>query len=118
MFLTAKDLGLSQHEVNKINERLWKEREPLGKCPDCQVNPGEIHLKGCDVAHCLNCGQQTIFWDCCENIENDIWSGLWPGVKECYEQKLICFDTCKYPSSNEYIGWCFDLNTLTFKKQK
>ena len=111
MFLTAKDLGLSQHEVNKINERLQKEREPLGKCPDCQVNPGEIHLKGCDVAHCLNCGQQTIFWDCCENIENDIW----PGVKECYEQKLICWDDgCKLYDPH----WSFDLNTLTFNNLK
>ena len=117
MFKTPQQMGLTLEEIDIINERLWAEREPGIKCPDCQVKPGEIHEMGCDIAHCLNCGEQTLFEDCCENPENDMWTGLWPGVKECYELKLICYDTCKWPDTDEDIGWCFDLNRLEYNRR-
>lgn len=42
-------------------------------------------------------------------VPMDIWTGLWPGIKECYEQKLIA-----YGSGGE--GWVFDLNTYYANK--
>lgn len=30
------------------------------KCPDCQVEPGQPHLDGCDVARCLTNGGQRL----------------------------------------------------------
>jgi len=112
MFKTPKEMGLSQKEIDEIVEKLWKERESVGHCPDCGVAPGETHGDYCDISHCLNCGDQTIFEDCCDNIKHDTWSGIWPGLKECYERKLICYDTCQYPDNGKEIGWCFDLNSL------
>ena len=41
----------------------------------------------------------------------EVWSGIWPGIKECYEQKLIA-----YGSGGE--GWVFDLNTYYSNKLK
>lgn len=64
----------------------------LRNCPDCGVQPGSGHREGCDVARCLNTGIQRLQCDC-GKCGDDIWTGFWPGVKECYEQKLVCFDT-------------------------
>ncbi len=109
MFITPKEKGLTQDQINKICEDLWAKEKPK-RCPDCGVDIGEIHGDYCDVSHCLNCGEQTIFEDCCGNIKHDTWTGIWPGVKECYENKLICYDTCRYPDNGEELGWGFDLN--------
>lgn len=115
MFKTSKEMGLSQKEIDEIVERLLKERELLSDCPDCGVAPGKIHEGCCDVARCTKCGSQYISCDC-EDPMPDVWSGLWPGLKECYEQKLICFDTCVWPDTKNPIGWCFDLNELAIRK--
>jgi len=109
MFLTPKQMGLNESEIAEIAERLWKEEE-ISKCPDCQVEPGENHDEMCDVARCTSCKGQRLSCDC-EDGEPDIWTGKWPGVKECYERKLICYDKCKLPNGKE-IGWTFDLNNL------
>lgn len=29
-------------------------------CPDCAVNVGERHERGCDVARCTKCGWQEL----------------------------------------------------------
>jgi hypothetical protein len=111
MFLTPKQLELNQKQIDEICERLWKkELESAQKnCHDCGVAPGERHLEGCDVARCTSCGGQRLGCDC-KDGQPDVWTGVWPGIKECYEQKLICYDTCLYPSTNTEIGWSFDLN--------
>lgn len=114
MFKTPKQLGISDVDINKICEELWSDRKELTSCPDCGVEPGETHDDNCDVAYCLNCGEQSLQCDC-GDTQNDTWTGIWPGIKECYEQKLICFDDCKLPDGS-LIGWRFDLNTWYINK--
>jgi hypothetical protein len=111
MFITPKEKGLSQEQINKICEDLWTKEKPR-RCPDCGVEPGSKHDDNCDVARCTECGGQRLSCDC-ENGsgDSDTWEGLWPGVKECYQMKLICYDTCRYPDNGEELGWGFDLNT-------
>jgi primosomal protein N' len=82
-------------------------------CPDCGVNPGELHEDNCDVARCKNCGWQLLFHDNCDDPENTTWTGEWPGVAECKEFDLWSYFgppwiVCKadHPQAVE------DLNTL------
>ena len=77
-------------------------------CPDCGVPVGKPHVDGCDVAECLTCGGQRLSCDCEESGE-DIWTGFWPGIKECYEHKLVCFDTTSKSLR-------FDLNENAFRR--
>lgn len=58
-------------------------------CPDCDVEPGEKHHPGCDVARCSICGTQLLSCDC-EDGQPDIWSGEWPGIVECTEKGWYC----------------------------
>lgn len=78
-------------------------------CPDCGAKPKHVHKDGCDVARCLNTGIQRLQCDC-DKCGSDVWTGFWPGVKECYEHKLICFDT----ASSSVM---FDLNEETIRHQ-
>ena len=105
MYKTAKELGLTPDEINKIAEELWREENDYFRrsCPDCDVDIDEKHLIECDVARCTKCGGQYISCNC-ENNDVDVWTGIWPGQKECYEQKLIC-------TSNNGLSWLFDINS-------
>lgn len=71
---------------------LNEEKARDNKCPDCQVSPGIPHIDGCDVARCRATGVQRLQCDC-GKCRSEIWTGMWPGVQECYEKKLVCFDT-------------------------
>lgn len=72
---------------------LLKEESNRPLCPDCGVKIGEKHSVGCDVARCLKCGGQRL--GCrCKKGGGDIWTGVWPGVKEAHERKYITYDTC------------------------
>ena len=116
MFYTPEQKGLTPEEVNQKVEELWQEAlSRSGKdCPDCAVKVGKYHEEGCDVARCLACNGQRISCDCDGDEERyndpDTWTGFWPGVKECYEQKLICWD------DSIAQRWCFDLNTLAIQE--
>ena len=111
MFLTPEQKKISKEQVNEICENLWKERIETSDstCPDCEVKPGEYHLDGCDVALCSCCGEQRLQCGCEEG--NTTWDGILPGIKECYEQKLICYD-------ESFKQWRFDLNMLARKNFK
>ena len=104
---TPEEAGLNEEQKTEIINRLWQERldESSSTCPDCGVKSGEKHTLNCDVARCINCGAQHLMCDC-DNPEVDIYTGLWPGIKECYEQRLIC--------RGDYgVGeWSFDLNSV------
>ena len=106
MFYTPEQKGLTQQEVDQKVEELWAKETARGlhNCHDCAVKPGEEHIDGCDTARCSICKGQLLSCDC-EDGESDIWTGMWPGIKECYEQKLICWD------DSIAQQWCFDLNT-------
>lgn len=103
MFKTPEQMGIDFPKVLDICEELWYSRNNKMCCPDCGAEPGEQHDPNCDVAMCTLCGRQRLSCDC-EDGETDIWSGIWPGIKECYDQRLICYDDCTG-------SWCFDLNT-------
>jgi len=103
MFYTPKQKGLFSAQIDEICERLFKEAQEMGGyCGDCGVPSMTKHEENCDIAKCTSCGLQRL--SCfCEDGDSDIWEGLWPGIKDCYELKMICFDT----ATGE---WCFDLN--------
>jgi hypothetical protein len=96
----------------------------VSRCPDCQVEPGETHLDGCDVARCLWTGIQRIQCDgwigeACQVLADtgrsdlagalayhlglndwahrcgdDIWSGEWPGKADARRLGLWVIDRC------------------------
>lgn len=74
--------ALYQEELKTANQ----------SCHDCGVKPGKAHLDGCDTARCLKCGGQRLTCNC-EEGGGDIWTGMWPGIKECYTKGYVCFDT-------------------------
>jgi len=110
---TPKEMGLDHNQVTEIAEELWnKEIEDSTRfCPDCGADPGKKHLPGCDIARCQNCKGQAISCGCGEElIGEDIWYGLWPGTKECYENKLI--------TTHDGVNWMFDYNAVIIKEIK
>ena len=106
---TPKEMGLNEDQITEIVDRLYKEatKDLTNTCPDCGVVGGANHQHGCDVARCKSCGGQVLSCDCKDPGE-DKWTGLWPGVKECYEERLIAFGGG---------SWFFDLNTLAMQRK-
>lgn len=65
----------------------------MTNCPKCDVSPGKLHKRGCDVERCAYCGGQE--WSCCcdkEELKYQRlrWSGEWPGLSECREFNWYC----------------------------
>jgi len=52
----------------------------LPKCHDCHVAPGELHVPGCDVEVCPDCGGQWIACGCPNPAKHPRlpWTGRWP----------------------------------------
>lgn len=63
-------------------------------CPECGVEPGQWHRRGCDVEQCPYCGEQAVNCD----MEDDPiplddrlrWTGLWPGETEAIKFHWYC----------------------------
>lgn len=73
-------LGHKDDEVRGSVERDIFMRK---RCPDCQVQPGQVHLHGCDIEQCSACGWQKLQCDCAEHDPAFArWSGFWPGKLE------------------------------------
>ena len=111
-FFTPEDKNLSVQDIDRIVEELWAE-EQKRTCPDCCVKPGEKHRENCDVAQCTVCGMQALQCEEHADAEVEIWTGIWPGIKECHEKKWICFDTAM-----DRNQWCFDLNREAVDRQR
>jgi len=102
MWNSIYKFGLSDKEIEEINERLWSEETTSTNCPDCNAEPNKKHWLGCDVEKCFVCGGQKIQCNCKTN-KYHVWDGMWPGTRACYENKLICcWDDSK--------DWRFDFN--------
>lgn len=71
------------------------EQEP--RCWDCQVQIGEPHGDGCDVARCLWTGAQRLTCDMLDpephDCGHDVHIGNWPGTVECIEFGWYVRDT-------------------------
>lgn len=80
-----------ENPSKELLDKLWADRVEKSNqtCHDCGVKPGEKHLGGCDVARCLICRGQYLSCGCGDDGYGDVWDGMWPGTRECYEQGLV-----------------------------
>jgi hypothetical protein len=85
---------------------LYVEDKSNRNCPDCGVAVGIVHQEGCDVARCTKCGEQRLGCSC-KRGSGDIWTGLWPGTQEAYDNKYVVYDT----ATGRIV---FDLNRAAF----
>ena len=102
-------------------------------CHDCSARPGQMHILGCDVERCPDCGHQMISCGCdYERPEwrddsngplshggkypRIVWTGEWPGYAECQEWNWYAKrnpDGAGYiPCSQDDPGARLDLNRL------
>lgn len=56
----------------------------MKRCPDCNVEPGELHRHYCDTAHCTDTGEQRIMCDHNGTCPSR-WNGDRVGIRECQE---------------------------------
>ena len=54
----------------------------VSDCPDCGVEPGELHRLSCDVGRCKKCGYQLLSCDHRGRKYLTLWTGIWPGLLE------------------------------------
>lgn len=57
----------------------------MSNCYDCSVEKGELHITGCDVERCHDCGGQFISCGCSSMGDRIPWNGEWAGTAECRE---------------------------------
>jgi hypothetical protein len=69
-----------------------------GNCPDCNAPIGAEHVTWddpqfgngeCDVARCLETGRQRLSCEESHDHGRDVWTGEWPGERECFEMGLL-----------------------------
>jgi len=110
MWITPKEGELTDQELTDICDKLKQDAiDNISTCHDCGADPFHLHMVGCDVERCAECGGQRIGCEC-DSKKRLPWTGIWPGYLECHELQLIC-------KWNEDGDWRFDLNTLSIKER-
>lgn len=103
----------SKELLDRLYEQAKKDHQ--GPCPDCRVKIGKKHTVFCDVARCLKCGGQKLSCEC-RGGHGDVWTGVWPGIQECYEKKYVAnLVGCGKFNTKEPV---FNLNRLALEKTK
>jgi len=49
---------------DEADRRKLKRLGKIRKCGDCGARPGELHVPGCDLERCADCGGQVITCAC------------------------------------------------------
>lgn len=77
---TAAQQETDYHIAGRLYDRLafgsesgWSTWDD--ECPDCGVQPGELHVPGCDVERCPRCKAQSISCVCPTEEEDDLAPG-------------------------------------------
>lgn len=79
------------------------------RCPDCNVEPGQLHVPGCDIERCPRCHCQAIGCDCIyvvnginpdtmDETHPDIYKNgatdqMWDKFDKEYGAKRICWES-------------------------
>ena len=73
-------------EVRAVQLQIHK----IKNCPGCSAEPGHVHVPGCLAEMCSHCGQVR---RTCRSDQHDPafsrWTGIYPGVAECFALGLI-----------------------------
>jgi hypothetical protein len=79
--------------------KLLKDIEKRKYCNDCGVSIGELHVDGCDIEACTECGLQRISCECNSN-DREKWTGI------AFERLLkICEEKNLFTIWNAKSGW-------------
>ena len=76
------------------------------RCPDCQVERGELHVPGCDGEQCPACGQQLIGCDCYQDSREHTHY-----CEDCDVELALLYDDRDDEETQIVCGHCGGTNT-------
>lgn len=62
------------------------------RCPDCNVEVGEVHTDHCDIETCPECGTQRMSCGCTSELPAIPWKGKCEYVVAADEYGLYCYE--------------------------
>ena len=79
--------------------KLLKDMKLKHCCYDCGVSIGELHVEGCDVESCTECGMQKLSCEC-EAEDRETWTGI-----DHYNIRKLCEEHDLYTKWETGKGW-------------